>query len=122
MPEKITILLVEDEAITALLLKRNLELLGYQVSEPVAAGEVAIEKARNICFDVVLMDIRLAGKMDGIEAAKEILSLCNSQIIFMTGYSDYDIKGRAQALHPAAYLVKPVTPDDIAPVISSLFS
>ena len=122
MPEKIRILLVEDEAITAMLLKRNLELVGYEVSELVATGEAAIEAVENNHFDVVLMDIRLVGKIDGVEAATKIASQGDTPIIFMTGYSDGDIRARVKALNPAAYLVKPVTPDDIAPVIARLFA
>ena len=121
MPEKVKILLVEDEAITALLLKRNLELSGYEVFEPLATGEAAVAFAKNHHFNVALMDIRLAGKMDGVEAAQEISTFCDSPIIFLTGYIDNHMKERVQFLQPAAYLVKPVTPDDITPVIEALF-
>jgi two-component system, response regulator PdtaR len=122
MPEKIKILLIEDEAITALLLKRNLELSGYKVFEPFATGEEAVAFIKNHPIDVALIDIRLAGKMDGIETAQEISTYCNSPIIFMTGYIDNEMKARVQVLQPVAYLVKPVTPDDIIPIIDALFN
>jgi CheY-like chemotaxis protein len=119
--EKIKILLVEDEAMTAFLLRRNLQLLGYQVAKPLATGEAAIEAVQEQDYDVVLMDIRLAGKMDGIQAAEQISALNCTKIVFLTGYLDDEIMQRAQVCHPAAYLVKPVTPDDIQPVIAELF-
>ena len=118
--KKIKILLVEDEAMTAFLLRRNLELLGYQVGKPLATGEAAIEAVQEEAYDVVLMDIRLAVKMDGIQAAEQIASLNSTKIVFMTGYLDDEIIQRAQTCNPYAYLVKPVTPDDIQPVIAEL--
>ncbi len=121
MPKKVNILLVEDEAIIALLLKRNLERAGYNVYKPLATGEAAVEAVKTNDVDVALMDIRLAGEIDGVEAAEKIVSLCNTPIIFMTGYVDNDVRERAQALNPVAYLVKPVTPNDITPVIAGLF-
>ncbi len=122
MPGKIKMMLVEDEAMTAVLLKMNLETAGYDIVGPVATGEAAIDLASDEKPSVILMDIRLAGKIDGIEAVANILSFHNPYIIFMTGYSDEEIKARAKALNPAAYMVKPITPDSIETVISKLFS
>lgn len=121
MKQKIKILLVEDEALIALLLKRNLELLGWEVGNPVATGETAIQRVKDELPDVVLMDIRLVGKMNGIEAAREIRVFSHIPIIFMTGYSDSELKVQAEALHAAAYLIKPVTPEQIEPVLVDLF-
>lgn len=122
MGKTIKILLVEDEAMLAMMLKKNLELKGYEVSGPVASGEAAIQEAAEELPNAVLMDIGLLGKMDGVEAAKKISETCDVAIIFMTGYSNEDVKVRAQALHPAAFLVKPVTPDDIEPVLLNILS
>ena len=122
MPAEKRLLLVEDEAITAMLLKRNLELIGYAVDEPVATGREAIEAAEKHSFDAILMDIRLVGKMDGIETAQRILSIQEVPIIFITGYSDEEIFNRAKKLNPSAYLIKPVTPDDIVPVLNKIFT
>jgi len=115
------LLLVEDEAITAMVLKRNLELIGYEVAKPVASGMEAIEAVRQNSFDAILMDIRLVGNMDGIEAAQKISAMREIPIIFVSGYIDDEMKARAKALKPVAYLVKPVTPDDIAPILDKLF-
>ena len=118
--KQIKILIVEDEAVTARLLKLSLQRMGYTVCEPAATAEAAIATAGQEQPDVILMDIRLAGEMDGIEAARRIALLCDVSIIFMTGYSDRETRERAQALNPAAYLVKPVTPAEIEPLIGAL--
>ena len=82
---KIKVLIVEDEAILGLLLSRSLGRLGYEVGEPIATGEEALRRTEQEQPDVVLMDIRLAGAMDGIEAAREITARYGTPIIFMNG-------------------------------------
>jgi DNA-binding NarL/FixJ family response regulator len=57
--------------------------------------------------DVIIMDIRLAGNIDGIEASKEICKCYHCNIIFATGYSDDNIRSKAMSLKPLAYLIKP---------------
>ena len=86
-----------------------------------ATGEDAVRAAAEERPDLVLMDIRLAGEMDGIEAARQIAAASPAKIAFMTGYSDERIVQRARALNPAAYLVKPVTSEHIHPVIAAIF-
>lgn len=120
--KKIKILLVEDEALTALLLTRNLEMIGYHMCGPVGTGEAAVEIAAAERPDVVLMDIRLGSAMDGIEAAQKIKAIHPVPIVFMTGYEDDQTRAHANSVEPAAYLVKPVTPDDVEPVIADIFS
>ena len=87
--------IVEDEAMTAMLLARNLRLVGYSTCGPVSTGEAAIQLAGEERPDVVLMDIRLAGAMDGIQAAADIKQRWGIPVIFMTGYSDADTMERA---------------------------
>jgi DNA-binding NarL/FixJ family response regulator len=65
------------------------------------------------------MDIRLAGALDGIEAAREIGARYAIPIIFMTGYSDEETVKQAQALHPLAILTKPVGPSEIIEVVDA---
>ncbi len=116
------ILLVEDEYISALYLQKKLETLGYKVSGPVTSGEEAIEQARNTKPDLILMDIHLAGKIDGIEAARKIITDQPTRIIFMTGYSDKNMKERATSLNPEGYLTKPIQPQQIVCVLDQAFS
>ena len=81
------ILIVEDEAITALDLKYSLEELGYEVVDTVDTGQDAIDTAIETKPDVVLMDIKLKGAMEGIEAA-EIISEYKIPIIYLTANTD----------------------------------
>ena len=115
------ILIVEDEILVALHLRRGLIRSGYGVYEPVASGEKAVEAARALSPDVILMDIRLLGAMDGIEAARQIRSFLAATIIFTTGYQDLDLKERAMALEPAAYLIKPVDANQIITILEPLY-
>lgn len=114
MSEKNRLLIVEDEAIPAMMLKQEMEKAGYEVFKPVATGETAVEVARKNRFDLVLMDINLAGRMDGIEAAAQIMSFSDTPIVFVTGFSDETVKQRANALKPAGFLTKPITASVLA--------
>ncbi len=116
----VKLLLVEDEFLIAEFLQMNLESLGYQVCELVGTGEEAIELAEKEQPDIVLMDIHLSGEIDGIEAALEIHQRFQIPIIFMTGYFDEKTMAQARELNPLAYLVKPIMPEHIKPVIDSV--
>ena len=83
------ILIVEDEAITALDLKYSLEELGYEIVDTVDTGQDAIDTAAETVPDVVLMDIKLKGDMEGIEAA-EVISELRIPIIYLTANTDTD--------------------------------
>ncbi|MCJ7600098.1 MAG: ATP-binding protein [Desulfobulbaceae bacterium] len=101
------IMLVEDEAVTALDLESNMIKLGYEVPAVVASGEEAVRKAAELHPDLILMDIILVGPMDGIEAADEILKSNAIPIIFLTAYADAETIRRAKATEPFGYLSKP---------------
>ena len=121
MGKKIKILLAEDEIIIAQCLKMDLEKHGYEVCKFVSRGEDAIETAKKEDPDVILMDIHLSGKMDGIEAAMKIIAHKNIPIIFMTGYNETNIFERAQKINPVACLGKPIEFFELKPVIDSIF-
>jgi YesN/AraC family two-component response regulator len=106
--KKLKILVVEDEILIGLHLKQELARIGYEIIGPVASGKEAIAKVKTENPDVVLMDIRLIGNMDGIEAAQEISLFSSAEIIFMTGYQDSALKERAVMLNPLDYLSKPI--------------
>ena len=116
----IKILVAEDEALIAALFKRSLQLAGYAVCGPVATGEAAIRAVAAEQPDVVLIDVRLAGVMDGIQAAQEIVARYGAVIIFVTGYSDRQLRARADAVPHAAYLVKPIAVEEIERVLAAL--
>jgi len=107
LTSKIKIMIVEDEIIAAESEKRSLEELGYSVTSTVASGEKAIKKAEEDKPDLVLMDIELKGKMDGIEAAGIISSRFHIPSIFVTAYADDKILERAKITEPFGYIIKP---------------
>jgi len=119
MKQPINILIVEDEVFIAMHLRMELRKSGYEVSGPVVTGEEAITRAAEEQPDIVLMDIRLAGKIDGIEAAREIRAHDDIPIIFMTGYENNEVRERAQQLNPLAYFIKPVSINDLKTAIDS---
>lgn len=96
---KASILVVEDEAITALDINEKLVKLGYEVVNLVATGTEAIKFSAEYRPDLVLMDISLKGKMDGTEAAQKISSL-SIPVVFISAYSDDKTLKKAKKAHP----------------------
>lgn len=101
------ILVVEDEVIVAKDLQNRLRKLGYCVPAIAASGEEAILKAAEAIPDLVLMDIRLRGEMDGVEAAREIHSRYDIPIVYLTANSDTLTFERVKSTKPQGYLIKP---------------
>jgi two-component system, response regulator PdtaR len=101
------ILVVDDEAIITMQLEERLIAMGYSVVGMAASGEEAIEKARIYKPDLVLMDIVMPGKIDGIEAAKTITEVQDIPVVFVTSYVDDQIIEKAKAVKPYGYIVKP---------------
>jgi CheY-like chemotaxis protein/DNA-binding PadR family transcriptional regulator len=101
------ILVVEDEAVILLQLEEILNTIGYTVAGLAASGEDAVEKARRLKPDLVLMDIVMPGTMDGIEAAKIINEELDIPVVFVTSYADDTIIEKAKNVKPYGYIVKP---------------
>lgn len=101
------VMVVEDESITALHIQRSLSRLGYEVPAVVAYGEEAVEKAEGLRPDLVLMDIVLKGRMDGVEAAEHIRDRLQIPVIFLTAHTDIGTWQRAKVTDPFGYLIKP---------------
>lgn len=101
------ILIVENEGIVALDLQSRLRRLGYLVPGFVATGEEAVAQAAKILPDLILMDIKLKGEMDGIEAAHRINENFDIPIIYLTAFADEATLQRAEAAEPYGYLLKP---------------
>lgn len=104
---KSKILIVEDESIIALDIKTSLLEAGYDVVAIAVSGEDAIAFTAEHEPNLILMDIRLRGAMDGIEAAAEIVKLCHAPIIFLTAHADKYTLDRAKLTGPFGYLIKP---------------
>jgi len=101
------ILIVEDNTTVAEDARECLEGLGHVVTAIAASGEEAVEIAGADRPDAVLMDIRLRGEMDGIEAAEEIHRRYEIPVLFLSAYSDDDLLRRAKSTGSFGYLVKP---------------
>jgi len=118
----ISLYIVEDELIIAHDLKSKLTALGYDVLGIDTKGENAIENIANLQEtnmepDIVIMDVRLAGKMDGIEAARILTENYNCGIIFLTSMNKSEVFTKSFSLKPYAYLFKPVDIDQIRAAI-----
>ena len=101
------ILIVEDERIVAMDLAGTLAELGYAVAGMAARGEDAIEQAKRLNPNLILMDVRLAGKMDGIQAAQSIREERDVPVVYLTAHSDNETLQRAANTTASGYLVKP---------------
>lgn len=101
------ILVVEDEIIIAEGIQRKLKTMGYDVPVIVSSGEEAIKKIKENIPDLILMDIVIHGKMDGIETAGQIHSLFDIPIVYLTAYADERTLDRAKITEPFGYLIKP---------------
>lgn len=109
---KAKILLVEDDAIEAMDIKRTLELFGFEVPFVASRGEEAIEKSLEIMPDLVLMDIVLKGGVNGIGAAAEIVKL-DIPVIYITAHSDEHTVEKAKFTGPYGYIIKPYDTNEL---------
>jgi PAS domain S-box-containing protein len=107
------VFIVEDEAIVANDLADVLRGLGYHVTGIAESGETAIEKILETLPDVVLMDIRLAGKMDGVQTAEELHKKSTIPVIYLTAYADNALIDRAKLTEPYGYIIKPYNERDL---------
>ncbi|MEW6402830.1 MAG: PAS domain S-box protein, partial [Chloroflexota bacterium] len=117
MKERTSILVVEDERIVAHDIRTTLQNSGYTVPATAGTGEEAITLAEQTGPDLVLMDIVLPGKLDGIQAAEEIRARLGIPIIYLTAYSDDPIIARARATEPIGYVMKPFEEKDLLTTI-----
>lgn len=114
---KANILIVEDEAIVAQDLQLILKDLGYNASETANTGELALQKAAKIHPDLILMDIRIIGEMDGIATATAILQQFDIPIVYLTAYADQETLARAKHTSPYGYIVKPFDEKELCTTI-----
>jgi PAS domain S-box-containing protein/putative nucleotidyltransferase with HDIG domain len=104
---KLRILVVEDESIVAMDIQHRLRKLGYAVVRVAPSGEEALAAARELAPDLVLMDIMLEGRMDGIETAAAIREAQDVPVIYLTAYADEKTLARAKITEPFGYIIKP---------------
>lgn len=118
----IKILVVEDEMIIAAKISMQLNSLGYEVTGILPHGEDAILYVHENKPDIVLLDINLKGKLDGIETAKQLQQLINAPIIYITANNDDVTFNRAKATKPAAFISKPFKQLDLQRAIELTIS
>ncbi len=104
----VSVLIVEDELIVAMDIRLIVEAMGYDVPAIAFSGHDAILQAASLKPDVILMDIKLKGDMDGISAVEHIQKEMDVSVIYVTGNSDVPTMERAMQTGPAGYIDKPV--------------
>ena len=104
---KSRIMVVDDEYIVTLQLERYLTSIGHEVVGKASSGEDAVVKARELRPCIIIMDIIMPGKLDGIDAAKIIIEELEIPVIFLTAYKDVELFERANDIGPLGYIVKP---------------
>jgi PAS domain S-box-containing protein len=112
-PHKARIFVVEDEPASALHLETQLEFMKYQVVATVSSGEEALLQVAQTLPDLVLMDIELAGELDGIQTAGMIQEQWNISVIYLTANDDEGTLERAKITEPFGYLLKPFSDRDL---------
>ena len=115
------IMVVEDEGVTAMSIKRNLQDMGHIVAPIMISGEDALERIEKQRPDLVLMDIVLEGEMDGIEAAGQIHSRFGIPIIYLTAHSDESMMKRIKSTEPLGYITKPFDENELRVVVEIAF-
>jgi len=107
------ILIVEDEGVVALQIKSVLENLGYEVIDILSSGEETLAKIKQLCPDLVLMDIRLDGEINGIEATRRLRNQHNLPVIYLTAHMEESTIADAKATEPYGYILKPFSVNDL---------
>jgi CheY-like chemotaxis protein len=116
-----SVLVVEDEGLIALHLAELLEKAGYRVPDPAYSGEMVLQLlGESLVPDLILMDIGLSGKLDGIETARQIRQKFPVPLIFLTAYSSERTIERMRAVAPDGYLSKPVMEQDLLTVVAKV--
>ncbi len=102
----VQVMVVEDEVLVGIMLCRKLRSYGYEVGEVVTTGEEAIERAGKELPEVILMDVTLAGEINGLEAAKQIKEAYDIPIIIFSGYDQKLLSEQTDAIQPVAVISK----------------
>lgn len=112
-----TILIVEDENIIAMDIRFMLEDLGYKISGVVSSGEDSIKKASNMLPDLVLMDIKLKGRIDGVSAANQIYKSLRIPVVYLSAYLDNSTMDRVKETMHFGFISKPFEEKELQNII-----
>jgi two-component system cell cycle sensor histidine kinase/response regulator CckA len=116
-----SILIVEDEVIVIRDIRLQLERLGYQVAGETRTGEEALVLTRTLNPDLILMDIQLGGKMNGIETGRQIMEETGKPVVFLTAFACGDLFEAAKRLSPAGYILKPFEERELRIILEMAF-
>lgn len=115
-----TILIVEDEGLIVLHMTELLEKAGYRLVDPAFSGETALQAlGKSQKPDLILMDIGLAGSLDGIETARQIRQRFSIPLIFVTAYTSERMLERIREVAPAGVIIKPFVDSDLLDLVST---
>lgn len=117
--QKSKILIVEDEGIVASDIKVTLSHFGYEVMAVVSSGKEALQEVRKRLPDLVLMDIKLSGKMDGVETTQKIQTLADIPIVYITALGNSHTFQRAKKTGPFGYVYKPLQEKEILATVET---
>lgn len=120
--DKKKVIIVEDDLILNLLYEGYLERLGFETEGELVYGKTAIEVAKKIEPDLIVMDISLEGELDGIDAMLEIRKFSDVPVIYITGNSDQYHVERAEKTNYLDYLTKPIEFEDLKQAIIKHFT
>jgi len=113
MSDNVNILIVEDEAIVAMDLEDTLQMKDYHIAGIADNGREALNFVEKETIDLMLLDIQIKGDWDGIETARQLMTVKDIPFIYLTAFSDDETIERAKETKPAAYLIKPYQPRNL---------
>lgn len=116
------ILIVEDEFIIAILIEKQINKLGYNVIAKATNGQKTIDIVKENNCDLVLMDIKILGDLDGVQTMQEIRTFSDIPVIYITGNSDPTTREKAMETNPAGYIIKPIEIDVLKKAIEGVFN
>ncbi len=119
--DALRILIADDESLRVMSLKGQLESLGHKVIAEASNGKEAVRLAEELRPDMAILDIKMP-EMDGIEAAQKITAARAIPIILLTAYSERELAERAAIANVSAYLMKPISEQDLLPAIALAMS
>jgi CheY-like chemotaxis protein len=115
---KASIMVVEDEGVVSIDVRNILKRAGYHIAAVAFLGEEAVQKAKDSRPDLVLMDIGLKGKINGIEAAIQIRDRFQIPVVFLTGFADEITRTKAEEATPSGFIIKPINEEELQETIA----